>query len=70
MKVTKIRIEDMIALNCVTHVQRALEAVPGVTAVEVTSGEGARVTHEGASDEQLLRAVRSAGDFAGVIEPA
>jgi copper chaperone CopZ len=50
------------------HVQKALEAVPTVTEATVTMGE-AVVEHDGASDEQLLQAVRAAGDYSGMISP-
>ena len=67
MKTTKIQIEGMDCANCATHVQKALEAVPGVKDVSVAFDEGATVEHEGASDEQLLSAVRAAGDYEGTI---
>jgi copper chaperone CopZ len=67
MKATRIKIDGMTCLNCVTHVQKALEAVPTVKDVTVTLDEGATVEHENASDEQLLRAVRAAGDYKGEI---
>ncbi|HEU5395710.1 MAG TPA: hypothetical protein VFV81_00985 [Verrucomicrobiae bacterium] len=47
--------------------QKALEAVPAVKDAQVVVGE-ATVEHEGADDEQLLRAIRAAGDYAGKIE--
>jgi copper chaperone CopZ len=61
-----MEIEGMTCLNCVTHVQKALEAVPTVKDAKVVEGE-ATVEHENASDEQLLRAVRAAGDYTGKI---
>lgn len=67
MRTTKIRIDGITCLNCVTHVQKALEAVPTVKDVRVALHEGATVQHETASDEQLLRAVRAAGDYKGEI---
>lgn len=60
---TRLRIAGMTCLNCVTHVQKALEAVPGVTGATVTQGEGATVEHTGADTRQLLAAVRAAGDY-------
>lgn len=68
MKTTHIKIDGMNSANCVTHVQKALEAVEGVQDVQVTSGEGARVVHANASDDTLLRAIRAAGDYQGRIE--
>jgi copper chaperone CopZ len=62
----KITIEGMSCLDCAVKVQRALAAVPSVRFVGVTVGE-ATVEHENASDEQLLQAIRTAGDFAGEI---
>ncbi|HEX9047280.1 MAG TPA: heavy-metal-associated domain-containing protein [Verrucomicrobiae bacterium] len=67
MKTTKIKIEGMSCLNCVTHVQKALEAVPAVKEVAVVVGE-ATVTHD-AAEEQLLRAIHVAGDYRGQILP-
>ena len=59
----KLKIEGMTCLNCVTHIEKALEAVPGVSNVTVTQGEGARVDHTGADAKQLMAAVRAAGDY-------
>lgn len=67
MKTTRIRIAGMTCANCMTHVEKALEAVPNVKEVQVTLDEGATVQHDGASDDQLLRAVRAAGDYQGEI---
>ena len=62
----KITIEGMSCLNCAVQVQRALAAVPTVKFVGVTIG-AATVEHENASQEQLLQAIRTAGDFKGKI---
>jgi Cu+-exporting ATPase len=59
----KLKIAGMTCLNCVTHVQKALEAVPGVTDVTIAQEEGAIVEHSGADTEQLIAAVRAAGDY-------
>jgi copper chaperone CopZ len=59
----RLRIDGMTCLNCVTHVQKALEAVPGVTDVAVTQDEGATIRHNGAETKQLIAAVRAAGDY-------
>jgi copper chaperone CopZ len=67
MKTTQIKINGMSCANCATHVQKALEAVPNVKDVEVTLDGGATVEHENASDEQMLRAIRAAGDYQGEI---
>ena len=60
---TKLKISGMTCLNCVTHVQKALEAVPGVSDVTVMQGEGATVEHDGADTRELVVAVRAAGDY-------
>lgn len=59
----KMKIDGMTCLNCVTHVQKALEAVPGVTDVTVTQDEGATIQHNNAETDQLIAAVRAAGDY-------
>lgn len=66
MKTTRIKIDGMTCLNCVTHVQKALEVVPTVKDATVNVGETS-VQHESATNEQLLRAIRAAGDYAGEI---
>lgn len=53
----------MTCLNCVVHVQKALEAVPGVNSATVTLDEGARVEHSGADENSLVRAVAAAGSY-------
>jgi copper chaperone CopZ len=68
MQTTRIRIDGMTCLTCVTHVQKSLEAIPLVKDVTVTLDEGAVVQHDGAKYEQLLRAIQSAGDYSGRIE--
>jgi copper chaperone CopZ len=67
MKITRINIQGMTCANCATHVQKALEAVPGVKDVRVALREGATIEHEGATEDQLLRAVRAAGDYNGEV---
>jgi copper chaperone CopZ len=67
MQTTRIRIKGMTCLNCATHVQQALEAVPGVHDVRITLDEGATIEHEMASDEQMLRAIAAAGDYRGEL---
>jgi copper chaperone CopZ len=53
----------MTCNGCVRHVDKALRAVPGVSAVEVNLGEGsAKVVHEdSARIPDLVAAVESAG---------
>jgi len=58
---TTLRIIGMTCNNCVRHVDRALRAVPGVTAVEVNlAGQRATVSGE-ANATQLVAAVEAAG---------
>ena len=57
----------MTCPNCVTHVQKAIEAVPGVTDVRVALNEGATVEHEDVPEDRILRAIQSAGDYRGEI---
>lgn len=65
----KLKIEGMTCLNCVTHVQKALEAVPGVKEVTVTQDEGATINHEHADTGQIIAAVRAAGDYKAEVAP-
>jgi len=60
---TSLRITGMSCNNCVRHVDQALRAVQGVSAVEVDLARGsAKVTHgDGVPLESLLTAVESAG---------
>ena len=67
MNTTKIRIAGMTCANCASRVQKALEAIPGVVDVRVALDEGALVKHEGVPENQMLRAVRAAGDYRGEI---
>lgn len=61
--ITTLRITGMTCNGCVRHVDKALRAVPGVTAVEVSLPEGtAKVVHEeSAQIAALVAAVESAG---------
>lgn len=61
--ITTLRITGMTCNGCVRHVEKALRAVPGVTAVEVSLPEGrAKIVHEDAAGvPALLAAVESAG---------
>lgn len=63
MAATKLKIDGMTCLNCVTHVQKSLEAVKGVKSATVTLDEGATVEHEGVSEEELVRAVEARGGY-------
>lgn len=63
MAETKLKIDGMTCLNCVTHVQKSFEAVQGVQSAEVTLGEGAVVKHDGANEQELVRAVQARGGY-------
>lgn len=67
MPVTKLKIEGMTCLNCVTHVQKSLEAVQGVKSAAVTLDEGAAVEHEGVDDRELIRAVEARGGYKAAV---
>jgi copper chaperone CopZ len=67
MNTTTLRITGMTCTNCVTHVQKTLEAVPGVVDVRVALNEDATVQHEGVPEDQLLRAIQAAGDYRGEV---
>lgn len=55
-------IEGMMCGHCVAHVEKALKAVPGVTAVEVSlENKQAAVTGEVLRDDDLKAAVADAG---------
>jgi copper chaperone CopZ len=66
VKTVKIQIEGMSRLTCATLLLRALSAVPTVKGLGVSIGE-ATVEHENASDEELLDAIRAAGNYRGKI---
>ena len=67
MAKTTLKIEGMMCEGCVSNVQKALEGLAGVTAVEVSLKKGtATVTHEGVSDEDMIAAVVDAGFRASV----
>ena len=61
--ITNLRITGMTCNNCVRHVDKALRAVPGVSAVQVSlEGKRAEVTHDDATPfDSLVQAVESAG---------
>jgi len=61
--VTTLRITGMTCNGCVRHVDKALRAVPGVTAVEVNLPDGtAKVVHDDAAAiPAMVEAVQTAG---------
>jgi copper chaperone CopZ len=58
---TTLRINGMTCNGCVRHVDKALRAVPGVTAVEVTLPDQAKVV--GAPDRAALAAAVAAAGY-------
>ena len=58
-----LSIEGMMCQNCVKHVTRALESVPGVTAVQVSLEDKTAVVEcsDSVSEEALTSAVSDAG---------
>lgn len=61
--VTTLRITGMTCNGCVRHVDKALRAVPGVSAVEVNLPDGtAKVVHDdSAAIASMVEAVQTAG---------
>ena len=58
-----LKVEGMMCMHCVSHVQKALEAVDGVSAVEVSLEKKQAVVtlaHE-VADQALVDAVKAAG---------
>lgn len=60
---TRLKIAGMTCVNCVVHVEKALQAVPGVSDVTVALEKGATVEHDGADTQLLVHAVEAAGDY-------
>ncbi len=58
---TTLRINGMTCNNCVRHVDRALRAVSGVAAVEVSLAEHRATVTGDADAAQLVAAVEAAG---------
>ena len=56
----KLNIEGMMCAHCAAHVEKALNALPGVTAAVDLAGSSAVVTGD-VSDEALKKAVADAG---------
>ncbi len=62
MQQTELKIEGMSCENCVAHVTKALQAVPGVQSAEVQLEAGrAHVRHENADVPAMLAAIDDAG---------
>ncbi|MBQ8179581.1 MAG: heavy-metal-associated domain-containing protein [Candidatus Methanomethylophilaceae archaeon] len=67
MTKTTLKVEGMMCEGCVGNVRAALQAVPGVTSVDVDLKKGtAKVEHGGCTDEALIGAVVDAGFRASV----
>ena len=68
--VTTLRIDGMTCNGCVKHVDRALRAVPGVSAVEVSLPDHAKIVHDDGTDlADLMAAVDVAGYSAVTLPP-
>ncbi len=58
----KLDISGMTCNHCVMHTRKALEAIPGVSAVEVNLEPGGAVVEaEGVDAQTLIAAVKEAG---------
>ena len=64
----KLNVEGMSCQHCVAHVTQALEAVEGVSRVEVSLEDASAIVElDGAvSDEALIAAVKNAGYEASI----
>ena len=59
---TTFNVEGMTCGSCARHIDQALREVDGVCDVDVRLSEGkVRVTHENASVDTMLKALRDAG---------
>lgn len=61
MNTTQLKIEGMSCQNCVAHVRKALEAVPGVTGVDVVLEPGSATVTGDADLAALMAAVEEEG---------
>lgn len=57
-----MHIEGMMCMRCVAHVEKALQAVPGVTAVTVSLEDGTAVV-QGTADNDALTAAVTEADY-------
>jgi len=62
--VTNLRIEGMTCNGCVKHVDKALREVRGVTAVEVSLPDRAKIVHDEGLDLAALAAAVAAAGYA------
>jgi copper chaperone CopZ len=62
MSITCLKIEGLSDVVAVGHLEKSLEAVPGVASVEIDrTGEQAIVEHDGASPQKLQSAAADLG---------
>ncbi len=64
----RLNINGMTCGHCVAHTKKNLEAVPGVSEVDVTLEPGAAVVRGDANADALIAAVKEAGYEAVVAE--
>ena len=67
--VTTLRISGMTCNGCVGHVKTALVGVPGVSAVEVSLPDQAKIVHADVPMADLAAAVDAAG-YSVTLPPA
>jgi copper chaperone CopZ len=71
MKTTHIRIPNLYEFNTATHIEKALESIPGVRSAAVQTHPGrASIDHEDADEQALAAAVQSVGYDAEIDSPA
>lgn len=66
-----IRVEGMTCDGCARHVVEALKSVAGVEEVEVShwkSGQAQIIAHNSVQNEEISKAIESAGYHAFVVE--
>lgn len=62
MSITHLRIQGLRNVTAIGHLEKSLEAVPGVQAVRIDStGEEAMVEHDGADPKLLIAAAAELG---------
>lgn len=65
----KIQIEGMSCNHCVAHVKEALEAIQGITLVEVSLQDKCAMISGEAAEEVIKEAIDDAGyDVVGITE--
>lgn len=62
MASTRLKISKLDDATDVSHLEKALEAVPGVQSVEIDPADNeARVQHDGVDPQKLTQALREQG---------